>query len=77
MDTLSVGEHILTVRFDDYDGDVKATLIIEKAADPAPTTGDTGNLTLWIVIGVVSLVAFLALFLLICKRRKDEEDEEI
>ncbi len=77
MDTLSVGEHILTVRFDDYDGDVKATLIIEKAADPAPTTGDTGNLTLWIVIGVVSLVAFLALFLLICKRRKDEEEEEI
>lgn len=74
MDTLSVGEHILTVRFDDYDEDVKATLIIEKAADPAPTTGDTGNLTLWIVIGVVSLVVFLALFLLICKRRREEED---
>ncbi|MBO4485456.1 MAG: hypothetical protein J5738_08715, partial [Lachnospiraceae bacterium] len=77
MDTLSVGEHILTVRFDDYDGDVKATLIIEKAADPAPTTGDSGNLTLWIVIGVVSLAAFVALFLLICKRRRDEEEEEI
>ncbi len=77
MDTLSVGEHTLTVRFSDYDGDVNATLIVEKAADPAPGTGDTGNLTLWIVIGVVSLVAFLALFLLICKRRKDEEEEEI
>ena len=77
LNTLSVGEHVLTVRFDDYDGDVNARLIIEKAADPAPQTGDTGNLTLWIVIGVVSLVAFLALFLLICKRRKDEEEEEI
>ncbi|MCR5466851.1 MAG: hypothetical protein K6F11_08470 [Lachnospiraceae bacterium] len=76
LNTLSVGEHVLTVRFDDYDGDVNARLIIEKAADPAPQTGDTGNLTLWIVIGVVSLVAFLALFLLICKRRKDEEEEE-
>jgi len=77
LNTLSVGEHVLTVRFDDYDGDVNARLIIEKAVDPAPQTGDTGNLTLWIVIGVVSLVAFLALFLLICKRRKDEEEEEI
>ena len=76
MDTLSVGEHTLTVRFSDYDGDVNATLIVEKAADPAPGTGDTGNLTLWIVIGVVSLIVFIALFLLICKRRKEDEEED-
>lgn len=76
MDSLSVGEHTLTVHFSDYDGDVNATLIVEKAADPAPGTGDTGNLTLWIVIGVVSLIVFIALFLLICKRRKEDEEED-
>ena len=55
LDSLPVGEHLLTIRF--KDGEVKVVLKIEPAlaaTDASPTTGDTATVNMWILLLLIS-----------------------
>ncbi|MBR2562406.1 MAG: hypothetical protein IKE31_09740, partial [Eubacterium sp.] len=70
LNTLSVGTHTLTVKYDDAN-DVDIPFVIQKAApSPAPNTGDTTNYTIWIILMAVTFVVIIAAIVLLVHKRK-------
>ena len=72
LQTLEVGEHTITVNFDD--GKAEAVLKIEEAAVVQPA--NTGRIILLSVIVVALAGAIAGLVLVILKKRKAEKPKE-
>ena len=68
LKALSPGQHTLTVLFDDAN-DVIIPFTIQQNS-PAPNTGDTTNLTLWIVLMAVALVVIIGIVIVLVIRKK-------
>ncbi len=70
LNTLSVGTHTLTVKYDDAN-DVDIPFVIQKAAPtPGPNTGDATNYTVWIILMAVTLAVIIAAIVLLVHKRK-------
>ena len=67
LKTLSVGEHKLTVMFDDAEP-IETSFTIKEAPDTSIKTGDTNQITLWIIVMVLALAGGTASVILLRKK---------
>ena len=68
LETLSVGEHSLTIVSTDGEASTKFTIL--PKADPSPETGDRSYVGLWGSIMAVALVSTTACIFAIRKKKK-------
>ena len=66
LNTLSLTNHTLRIYFEDGYAETNFSI----RAHLTPTTGDNSNLTLWIILAVVSLAALAVLTVLLTKKNK-------
>ena len=70
LEKLSVGEHTVTVLFDN--GEVNTDLTVKAAnsgSATSPQTGDNSHMGLWIVLMILSLCGLAATFFIGKKKR--------
>lgn len=70
LETLKVGDHTLTVQFDD--GTVETTLKVVRNYDAEPGTGDRTHPALWFGVMSVCAVGLLTLLVFAAKRRRED-----
>ena len=77
LEKLSVGEHTVTVDFDDGKAETKLTVKAASHDDPvSPQTGDNSHIGLWIALMILSLRGLAAtLFIGKKKRVFDRQDK--
>ena len=57
LNALNVGDHVITVTFDDWIDEMKLVIKapVEEVIEPSPTTGDTSTTALWAAMILLSL----------------------
>lgn len=75
LDTLTVGDHKLTIAFED--GSATATIKIKEAAPaptptpkPVPRTGDGSNPALWLSLAVAGLILIAGTMILWNRKKR-------
>ena len=69
LNALSIGDHVITVIFDDWIDELKLVIKapVSAAVDPAPTTGDSSLPVLWVTLLLLSMAGASAV---VMRRRK-------
>ena len=72
LQKLSTGKHTVTVKFDD--GNASTGLTVKAASgggqNQSPKTGDESNLRLWVILMLMSILGFIATFMVGRKKRQ-------
>lgn len=69
LQTLSVGQHELTVLFNDG-APITTSFTIEAASDVGPNTGDHNPIAFWVILMAAALVSCVGILAVLHKKRE-------